>query len=143
MIVIDASVAVKWFVDENLSAEAVQLRNANFGRITVPDLFRVEVAGALVRRANIRKELRDEVANAIDAFVVLFEEGLIESAALAHEAVVKAARMAIDLGHPLKDCIYLALAQELNCELVTCDANFATKARVIWPQVQILTQAAG
>ena len=49
-----------------------------------------------------------------------------------------AAHLAIDLGHPLKDCIYLALAMELGRPLITSDAMFAAKARNIYPAVQVL-----
>ena len=49
-----------------------------------------------------------------------------------------AAGLAVDLGHPLKDCIYLALAIELECELVTADARFAEKAKGVWDKVRVL-----
>jgi predicted nucleic acid-binding protein len=46
--------------------------------------------------------------------------------------------LAIDIGHPLKDCVYLVLAMELDCELVTCDARFAKKAKSVWGRVRVL-----
>jgi len=33
------------------------------------------------------------------------------------------------LGHPAYDCTYLALAQAMNCELVTADETFVRKVR--------------
>ena len=57
------------------------------------------------------------------------------------EGIVKAANLAIDIGHPLKDCIYLALAMELGCPLVTCDTKFATKAHEVYAGVQVLGES--
>jgi predicted nucleic acid-binding protein len=55
-----------------------------------------------------------------------------------NQALASAASTAIDIGHPLKDCIYLILAMELDCELMTCDARFAKKARDVWDRVRVL-----
>ena len=40
----------------------------------------------------------------------------------------KAARLAIELGHLIKDCIHLALSAELGCPLATCDVRFRDRA---------------
>lgn len=141
MIVIDASLALKWFVDEELSSEAAEVRVTHLRQIIVPDLFVVEVTGALVRRGNMAKQRRKDAEEAIGAFFALLDEGLIETARATPAAVNKAARLALDLGHPLKDCVYLALAQDLKCDLVTCDAKFAEKARSCWPKVVKLGSA--
>lgn len=50
----------------------------------------------------------------------------------------QAALLALDLGHPFKDSIYLALAVDLGCDLVTCDARFAKRAKEVWPRVRML-----
>ena len=60
MSVIDASVAVKWFVDEPDSLLALDLLDSAQGGLHVPDEFVVDVAGALVRRANEDKPSRDQ-----------------------------------------------------------------------------------
>ncbi|MBY0393863.1 MAG: type II toxin-antitoxin system VapC family toxin, partial [Novosphingobium sp.] len=52
--------------------------------------------------------------------------------------MMAASRLALDLGHPLKDCIYLALAMKMGCELLTCDLRFATKARGTWTKIRVL-----
>jgi predicted nucleic acid-binding protein len=59
----------------------------------------------------------------------------------ANADLLRATNLAIDLGHPLKDCIYLALAMELGCDLVTADARFAAKAREVWAGVRVLETA--
>jgi len=50
MIVVDASVAVKWFFPEAGTAEAQQVL-ASGDRLAAPALIRVEVAAAIARKA--------------------------------------------------------------------------------------------
>ena len=56
--VIDASVAVKWYRYEADSDLAEQLLSAHAGGFVVPDLFAIEVTAALVRHANAAKFAR-------------------------------------------------------------------------------------
>ncbi len=138
MIVVDASLALKWYLDEPHSKEAEDWFTENEGNILVPHVFIIEVTGALVRRANMEKRLRSESESSIARFVALFDNQLIEVEETYPHQMAKAATLAIDIGHPLKDCIYLVLAMELECELVTCDTRFASKARGIWDRVRVL-----
>ncbi|MDE2595829.1 MAG: type II toxin-antitoxin system VapC family toxin [Sphingomonadales bacterium] len=138
MIVVDASLALKWFLDEALSDEAEAWFVAHGGTIAVPHVFLTEVTGVLVRRANIDKALRRETEDSLARFAALFDEQLIVAKSMDQHQMVQAARLALDLGHPLKDCIYLALAMELGCELATCDARFAEKARASHPEITLL-----
>ena len=138
MIAIDASVAVKWYRLEDFSLEATALFENNAGELIAPDLFAVEVTSALVRNANAVKPLRGTMAGAISAFARELELGSIRLARLSPKGLADAANLALDLGHPLKDCIYLALAMELGCDLVTCDARFAAKAKDVWAGIRVL-----
>jgi predicted nucleic acid-binding protein len=54
--------------------------------------------------------------------------------------VAEAAGIALRLGHPLADCLYLALAIELDCDLATCDAKFQARASSAYPRVQLLSE---
>ncbi len=138
MIILDASVAVKWYAKEPFTPEALGLLQELRGNITVPDIFVSEVIGALVRHANIDKSLRGESKISIQRFVALFDNEWIKAQRISPSQMAQAAALALDLGHPLKDCIYLALAMEMDCELVTCDARFAEKARGVWARVRVL-----
>jgi predicted nucleic acid-binding protein len=131
VIVVDASLAVKWYLLEKLTFEALDLLAEHQGDIAVPDIFIAEVTGALVRSANIDKARRAECEAAIARFMGLFETGALAAFRTETEAIARAAALALDLGHPLKDCIYLVLAMERDCHLVTCDARFAAKARAV------------
>jgi predicted nucleic acid-binding protein len=138
MIVLDASIGVKWFLHEADSVEADALFKANRGAITVPGLFWIEVASALVRTANTGKERAPEMQSFLDDLAVLAFGNQIAEAETSISHWIDAATIGIAIGHPLKDCLYLALAMELGCPLVTADARFVVKAREVWGEVQVL-----
>lgn len=138
MIVVDASVAVKWFVEEAHSAQASALISVHSGELAGPDLLCVEVSSALVRNANTVKQSRPHVAAALDRFEALIAESGVSLHRSSHGDIRAAANLAIELGHPIKDCVYLRLAMKLDCPLVTADRRFADKARAIYRDVQVL-----
>jgi predicted nucleic acid-binding protein len=138
VIVIDASLAVKWYLDEKWADEAEDILAEHQGDIAVPDIFVAEVTGALVRRANIDRSKRSESEASIARFMGLFETGALTAIRSTPETIAQAASLAMDLGHPLKDCIYLVLAMEGDCALVTCDARFAAKVRKVHAGLRML-----
>jgi predicted nucleic acid-binding protein len=138
VIVVDASVAVKWFRDEQHSDLAERLHAEHAGAMAAPDLFAVEVAAALVRNANEVKDARPVMEEALAAFDAMLRDEAIHLVRTGPAQLHGAARMALDLGHPLKDCIYLALAMENACDLITCDGRFAAKAREVHAGLRLL-----
>ena len=138
VIVLDASVAVKWYARESLTSDSLDLLQDMHGNIVVPDIFLSEVIGALVRNANIEKALRNDSIESISRFASLFANGWVHVERTDPRKMEQASILALDLGHALKDCIYLALAMELGCDLVTCDARFASKAKRVWAGVRML-----
>lgn len=140
MIVVDASVVVKLYVAEAVSDIAEAFYIDNQGALIAPDIIIAEVIGALVRRANIDKDRRAESERSIDNFMTVLGAERLLVQRMSIEAMRKAATLAMDIGHPVKDCIYLALAMEQACDLVTCDAKFAGKARTIWTRVRVLEE---
>ena len=139
MIVVDASLGVKWFLDEPFAVEAAALL-ASGEELLAPALFHIEVASTLVRQANIDKTLAEPMRLALDGLEGLIASAAVRLVATEPESLGASAATAITIGHPLKDCIYLTLAMELDCDLVTCDARFAAKARGVWAQVQVLVE---
>jgi predicted nucleic acid-binding protein len=138
VIVVDASLAVKWYLAEAYSNEARAAFERHAGNIVAPDLILTEVIGAMVRRANMNKIERAASEASIAKFIALISEEFVAVLQMSPTQMGRAANIAIDIGHPLKDCIYLALAMELDCELVTCDARFAEKAKGVWARVRVL-----
>jgi predicted nucleic acid-binding protein len=138
MIVVDASLGVKWFLSEVGSDEAVALLVEHRKQIVVPELFGIEVAAALVREINSGNDDRTRGGWELARLFALLESRAVELRPMGDRTLSKAVEIAVDIGHPLKDCIYMALAMELDCELVTCDVRFAAKAEDIWDRVRVL-----
>jgi predicted nucleic acid-binding protein len=138
MIVVDASLAVKWFFDEVDSETAANVLEQWAGRLAAPDVMAIEVASALVRQANSVKPETLETAAALDKWAIILSQPTIKFHRTTPESLREAAQLAMELGHPFKDCLYLALAIELDCDFVTCDARFAAKAAEMFPRTTLL-----
>lgn len=120
MIVVDASVALKWFLVENGSDEALNLTGA--GRsLAAPDLIIAEVCNGLWKSARLGRLTTEQVSLAA-ASLPDFLSQLAPGRLLAERAVT----IANDLGHPVYDCFYLALAERLGTTLVTADRRLTT-----------------
>ncbi len=138
MIVIDASLVVKWYFVEDGSNAAIELLGTTDGEMTAPDLLAIEVCAALVRKGNMDKSLADDIRTMLADFQHKLIDGTIRTERATDAIIAASAELALNLGHPLKDCIYLAMAMERDCELVTCDAKFASKAATRWSHVRVL-----
>jgi predicted nucleic acid-binding protein len=114
-LVVDASVAYKWFVNERGSTDAVALRTTATPLIA-PDLIVSEVCNSAwksFRRGQLDAVQCGIIATAIGRSLAW----LAPSAPLATAAM----RMATALDHPIYDCLYLALAEREGIVLVTAD----------------------
>jgi predicted nucleic acid-binding protein len=138
MIVVDASLAAKWIIVEPNSAAALAFLEECTEPLVAPDLIAIEVASAIVRLANMDKALGETMRDANARWASLLDEQIITLRRPTSGDILEAANLAMDLGHPLKDCIYLALAMEMGCDLITCDARFAEKAKGVWAKVRVL-----
>jgi predicted nucleic acid-binding protein len=140
VIVIDASVAVKLYRHETGSDLAYNLLEAQAGQLLAPDIFAVEVAGSIVRDANSDKQTVALQSQKLAHFTALLGGTPLELVPMTPEAIFQSAGLAIQLGHPLKDCLYLALAMDRQCPMVTADVRFASKARSLHGDVRALAE---
>jgi predicted nucleic acid-binding protein len=125
--VVDASIAVKWVVDEPGSDQAAKLLERTT-RWLAPRLMLVEAAASLRRKA-VEGELRVEAAaGSLTTLLDAVRQGTIALAG-DEELVASALLLAVDLGHKLPDCVYLALAEREGCSLSTADRRLARLAR--------------
>jgi predicted nucleic acid-binding protein len=119
-LVIDASIAIKWVVEEEGTQAALALRKE--AELIAPDLLIAECANILWKKVQ-RDELSESEA--------LIAARLLQSANLeifaTRSLLEMATRLAIELGHPAYDCIYLALAMQDDCRFATADRAFVRK----------------
>ena len=121
-VVIDASVAIKWVVDEADSDAAVAVLESR--SLLSPDLMIAECANLLWKKVWLSELTADE---AIIAARTL-QQADIDILPTRHLMDV-ATRLAIDLNRAACDCIYLALAMEHGCSLVTADDRLRRKLK--------------
>ena len=123
MIVVDASVAVKWFVIEAGAQEAHALLHGTESLIG-PDFVIYETLNVL-RRKYKRTEI--DAAQLQRASIELggFFDLLVPAATLIDQTMI----LSKTLDHGVYDCAYLACALQHHATLVTADAVFAKKAR--------------
>ena len=124
-IVIDASVAVKWFIPEADSDEAVKLRDRHIeGSLTLmaPDLLVYEVANALSYHPDLPV---DEVKEDLEALLML-DLDLIQPSG---EFVSSIAEDARKYQVSVYDSSYLALAEATSSSLITADRKLYDKAK--------------
>jgi len=139
ILVIDASVAVKWVVQEPGTPEALMLRKAT---LAAPDLLVPECANILWKKYRLGQLTASEARAAAQ----LLERADIELAPMrAH--LHAATALAIELDHPAYDCLYIALALEKGCAFATADQRLLRKAQQsarkdVAPMILDLQQAA-
>jgi predicted nucleic acid-binding protein len=119
--VVDASVAIKWFVDEHDSAQAGGLLRHS---LAAPDLLAPECASILWKKVT-RADLSLEEAEVI----TLALEGAAITLHPTRPYIVSTPRIACDLGRAAYDCFYLALADRLRQPLVTANMRLVHAVR--------------
>ncbi len=117
-LVVDASIVLKWFVSENLSAEAVRLLDSRF-LLCAPDLLVTELANALWKKVQ-----RSQISRKDAAAILLAVEVISLEVFRTRPLVASAFDLAVHLKHPVYDSVYLALAIAQECALVTADKRF-------------------
>ena len=122
LLVLDTSVIAKWFVEENNSDIALQIRkefHENLHEISIPDLLLYELSNAL-RYSNFTP---DVITKAIDSLLDMNLSIVVPSRNLISEAT----KLAYKFNITIYDAIYLALSNESNGIFVTADDKLYKK----------------
>lgn len=129
--VLDASVAMKCVLPEKDSPKAVRLLNAYrkaTHELIAPDIFPVEVAHALTRAE--RQKIIQPPQGA-QRFAVLMRARPLLHPSLPLLPRAFAISSALRVG--VYDCIYVALAEQASCELVTADEKLKNTLQKDFP----------
>ena len=123
MLLIDASIACKWYLDEAGSDMARRIL-AGGEELAAPEIILAEVGNALWRCHGRGEITVDDAGIALRdlefAFHSLIPTGPLLSAAFS---------LATRLRHPIYDCFYLAAAFERGVPMVTADARLMGAVR--------------
>ena len=120
-LVVDASVALKWVIEEDGSQAAQVLIEKH--PLAAPDSLAVECASVLwakARRGVLSRDLARTALDAILATPIRFVPGA------AHASAAQA--IAFDLDQTACDSLYLALALAEHATFITADESFAAAA---------------
>ena len=123
VVVVDASLALKWLVEEDSSPEAhaiLRSWDAQGVRLAAPYLILAEVANALHRRV-VRGELSVEAAAHLSESLLSSRLELHQPPNIQSRALALASQLSQGAVY---DSHYLALAETLGCELWTADQRF-------------------
>jgi predicted nucleic acid-binding protein len=123
--VLDASVVIKWFSEEEYTDRAVKLRDDFFKgdtELVVPDLLLYEVSNALRYNPNFGET---DVSEAVGS---LFDIG-INIIVPSREVINLAINLAFDHKITIYDAFYVALAKEIDFLLITADKKLYQKIK--------------
>jgi predicted nucleic acid-binding protein len=126
-VVLDASVAVRWVVEEEGSAEAAALLEQDVAWIA-PRLLLTEVASALRRKVAGGALAAAVAGQSLDALLQAVSDGVVRLAD-DERMVSQALLLAVSLEHKVPDCLYLALAEREGAAIATADDRLARLAR--------------
>lgn len=141
VVVVDASLAFKWFVKEDDSDQADALGRTwleGSVRVAAPFTLSVELTNAVHRRIESGRLEEREWRIAMGR-IMQFPFAIEESRHL----IPRTLELARQLGQgAVYDSHYLALAESLDCELWTADERFQGAARGKHPRVRLLAEFA-
>lgn len=126
-LVVDASVAAKWFFDEPGSKEAHALLRSQ-RRLNAPSHITVEITNAILRCHREGKFSEERTRAVLESWDQLLTRGvlhLIPTDDLLHPA----REIAIHIRHAFADCLYLAAGQRLEVEIITADETMHTRGK--------------
>ena len=118
-VVVDASVAAQWYLNETHSHYAQSLLGRGDVDLIAPSIIVAEMAN-VAWKAHRRGAISEK--NAVDLLGLFRESGV--RLVPVEDLVEYALDLAIRHRHVVYDCLYLALALQEDCTFVTADREF-------------------
>jgi predicted nucleic acid-binding protein len=120
--IVDASVAIKWFLQEEGREEAIDFYKKT-KQILAPDFIIIEMMNILWKK-KMRGEITEFHAQKIAESLNNKFDKLMSSKKLSKTAF----KLSIELNHSIYDCLYLAMAVDLKAVFISADEKFVNKA---------------
>lgn len=132
MIVVDASVAFKWFTSsERLFKEAQVLilpDRSSSVNISVPDFIYLELANAWATKLTLPYKV-------VQHNLKLLLELKLQTHHITSELLAEAVRLSTKYKVSVYDALYAALAKELDCDMITADEKFVRQVNLSYVQL--------
>lgn len=124
MVIIDTSVAYKWFDESEINSDlALGILNSHLSNkqeIFVPDLLLYELANAWSMKGRLG-------INQIKDNLTLFKQYNLQIIPVTLDLIEKAVALSKNNQVSVYDATYAVLAQEKKCQLITADEKLADK----------------
>jgi predicted nucleic acid-binding protein len=123
MIILDASVVIKWFSEEEYTDKALEIRERiRMGeeRVVVPDLLLYELANALTYNPSF------DANDVSDALTSIFDMD-VDIVTPIPEIINSAVTLAFEHNITVYDSSYVALAKELELTFITADRRLCER----------------
>lgn len=131
MVVVDASVAFKWWDQKEKHSKKAQVFLKNYlDKIIVPDLILYELANAWATKTKLTVSDAKRNLEDLKNLNILVEPP-------SFELMVKAVEFSKKYQVSVYDASYAVLAQAKKCNLITADTKFASQVNL--PYVKTLT----
>jgi predicted nucleic acid-binding protein len=111
---------VKWVLSESDSEAAVALRSEN---LIAPVLWLAEAANVLWRRARAGEITPEQAGTRLSEL----QNAPVASVPI-EPHLERAFALAMEIGHPVYDCLYLALALRHDTHVISADRRFTAAA---------------
>lgn len=125
MIVVDASVAVKWLIPETGEEAAKQLL-ADRQSLVAPALIRLEVTAAVLRAFRENRLGQADARAVIGEWHQMLQDGIVHLIP-DDELYPSAVEIGFKSRHALQDCLYLATALTMKAQLITADRTMVER----------------
>lgn len=134
MVVVDASVAFKWFdpteLDSPLAVKLYENHVNGIERIILPDLVFYELANAWSTKFKIDlKRIKNNLGD--------LEDAKFEIIPVNFASLKKAVKLSQKYKVSVYDAIYAVLAEQKGCNLFTADSKFVSQVKL--PFIKLLT----
>jgi len=132
---VDASLAVRWFVSEPGSAEAIALLTdwLDTAELWAPDLLYTECANALRRKVAAGLMTTGDASDGLRGLLET-EMHLVPDRETAEEAL----EAALQVGLTVWDASYLVVARRVEAELWTADGELHRRGQRAYPRIRLL-----